>query len=273
MAESSFFNRPGNTPPTPKPAARPKQQDTISCRATNPISIHDDLHKVFLDENQAKATTATRMFRNNELWNAMTKVVLPAYFSGARGGKFTMWSSGCSSGEEVYSMALVAIAEFEKNHKPLMIEAFGTDINQNRIQEARSGRYTRPGKDAISQNQWRILGAHADMDAHEIQMGPTLMGMCKFMLFDMRNKPKKHTFNFIVCNHVLQYYDGPGQKHIIENLKAVLKPGGHLYLEGITAQALEGSGLRKLTTAQNLFVVDDGRRSMTARITRRFFKK
>lgn len=270
----TFLKRTDNTQPPPRPArSRPAQQDAISCRATNPLSLHDDLNKVFLDENQAKATTATRMFRNNELWNAMTKVVLPAFLAGNRGDKFSMWSSGCSSGEEVYSMALVAIAEFEKNRRPPMLEAFGTDINRNRIVEARSGRYTRPGKDSISQNHWRILSAHADMDAHEIQMGPALMSACKFMVFDMRNKPKKHTFNFIVCNHVLQYYDGPGQKHIIANLKAALRPGGHLYLEGITAQGLEGTGLKKHATARNLFAVDNGRGSMTTRISRIFFKK
>ena len=247
----------GNIPPR-KPGIKPKAPSmNISCRATNPLSLNDDLHKVFLDEHQAKATTATRLFRNDELFNAITKVVLPSFFATNKTGKFCMWSTGCSSGEEVYSMAMVAANEFERHRRPLLMEAYGTDINPHRIAEARAGLYTKPSKDALNQNYLRMLMNNAEIGTHDVQMGPKLRTICKFTMFDMRNKPKKHTFHFIVCNHVLQYYDGPGQKHIIENLKAVLKPGGHLYLEGITAQGLEGTHLKKLPQAQNMYVIDE----------------
>lgn len=258
MAESRF-NRFG-VPPTPPPrpagvggAPRPARHDRISCRATNPLSLDDDLGKVFLDERQARATTATRLFRNDELFAAMSKVAIPSFLEKNRSGKFTMWSTGCSSGEEVYSMALVAIGEFEKARRAPSIEAFGTDINPNRIMEGRAGVYTRPSKDAFSQNYWRLLAANAHLTPHEVHMGDALRQICKFALFDMRKRPKKHTFHFIVCNHVFQYYDAAGQRHIIENLKAVLRPGGYMYLEGITEQGLAGSRLKKLDAAQNLY--------------------
>lgn len=257
MAESKF-NFGQRKPPAGKPSTSPVPPKAnnikISCRATNPLSLQDDLSKVFLDEQQAKATTATRLFRNDEIFDAITKVVMPAYFASKR-GKFGMWSTGCSSGEEVYSMAMIALNEFARAKRPPLMEAFGTDINRNRIAEARQGIYGRPSKDAFTQNYWRLLDQYAEMDAHYVHMGDQLRTVCKFTLFDMRNCPKKHTFFFIVCNHVLQYYDNEGQRHILSNLKSVLNPGGFLYLEGITEAGLQGSNLKKLGTVPNLYCV------------------
>ncbi|MDR0362780.1 MAG: hypothetical protein LBJ46_08885 [Planctomycetota bacterium] len=241
------------------PAARPPAPDAISCRATNPLSLQDNLSKVFLDERQAKATTATRLFRSGEIFAALAKVALPAFFASKR-AKFTMWSAGCSSGEEVYSMAMIALNEFARAGRRPVMEAFGTDINPRRIAEARRGAYIRPSKDAFSRNCWLLLERYARVGQHQVAMGGELLASCRFSLFDMRTRPKKHTFFFIVCNHVLQYYDSAGQRHIIENLKAVLNPGGYLYLEGVTEACIAGAGLRKAGTVPNLFAVGpDGR--------------
>ena len=263
MADSPFnlgkYSKPmSSRPPAPgtpgaRPAApRPGSDMKISCRATNPLSLQDDLEKVFLDKNQAKATTATRLFRNDELFDA-TKRIAAEFIQSKRTGKFCMWSTGCSSGEEVYSMGMIALNEFDKAKRQPLMEAFGTDINIDRITEGRMGRYGRPGKDAFGQSHWVLLNKYAAMDNSQVQMGDLLRTVCKFAKFDMRNKPKNHTFHFIVCNHVLQYYDAPGQQHIIGNLIAVLKPGGYLYLEGVTERGLDGLNLVKLPDRPYLY--------------------
>lgn len=268
MADLPFKKRFGQA--QPKPPAKNTPPPAISCRATNPLSLNDDLGKVFLDENQAKATTATRLFRNEELF-AATRMVVNDFIKNNRTGKFCMWSTGCSSGEEVYSMTMVALAEFEKNRKPTPVEAFGTDINAQRIAEGRAGLYGRPSKDAFNAAYWRLLGNYAQIGNSAVQMGDVLRASCKFTLFDMRNKPKKHTFHFIVCNHVLQYYDAPGQRHIIGNLKAVLKPGGMLYLEGVTDHGMDGLGLEKMQGQPNMYIV--GAAGGGGRLSNPLFKK
>lgn len=258
----SKYSRPSSaSQPKPNTIARqpfrsPQKDDDIriSCRATNPLSIRDDVSKVFQDPRQAKATTATRLFRNDELF-AATKNVTAEFLRAGNRGKFSMWSSGCSSGEEVYSMAMIALNEFTRAKARPFFEAFGTDINDQRIAEARMGRYGRPGKDSFSQNYWRLLSLYANIDSAAVQMGDELRSICRFMKFDMRNKPKKHTFNFIVCNHVLQYYDTPGQRHIITNLVAVLKPGGKMYLEGVTDHKLSELDVHKIPNSPNMYEV------------------
>ena len=263
MAEPSWrAGRPG-------PAAIPKavggeplpaadQAPRISCRATNPLSLDDDLDKVFLDEQQARATTATRLFRNDGLFGAITERVAPEHFRSSRQGRLDMWSTGCSSGEEVYSMAMTALEEFERRKRRPFMAVFGTDINRSRIVEARAGVYTRPAQNSLSQRYWRLLASYCELDAREVRMGELVRSLCKFTLFDMRNRPKNHTFNFIVCNHVMQYYDAPGQRHIICNLKATLKPGGLIYLEGVTEEGLAGSGLKKVAGHPGLYAAGGG---------------
>ncbi len=157
-------------------------------------------------------------------------------------------------------MAMIALGEYTKAGKQHpQLEAFGTDINRNRIMEARAGQYRRPGKDAFNANYWRLLNQYAEVGSSSVQMGDLLRTVCQFMLFDMRNKPKKHTFHFIVCNHVLQYYDAPGQRHIIGNLTAVLKPGGTMYLEGLTEHGLDGTNVKKIAGTSNLYHIVDKR--------------
>ena len=157
-----------------------------------------------------------------------------------------MWSTGCSSGEEVYSLAMIALDEFAKAKRPASaFRIFGTDINQERINEGRAGHYGRPSAEAFAPAYWTLLKRYAQVEGAGVYMGDELRGVAKFGLFDMRQKPKTHTFDFIVCNHVLQYYDNPGQIHILKNLVAVLNPGGYLYLEGITDAAVSGVQLRK----------------------------
>lgn len=257
MAFSFGNNKPGAParPAAPRPAA--PADITVSCRATNPLSVNDDLEKVFIDERQAKATTATRLFRNDQLFNALSKTVLPDYFAKNKTGQFCLWSTGCSSGEEVYSLAMIALGEFSRVNRAPHIEAFGTDINKQRILEGRRGVYLRPAKDSFNSNYWRLLAAYAQQTQTEIIMGEQLRAICKFTLFDMRQAPKKHTFHFIVCNHVMQYYDAPGQRLIIGNLKSALKKGGYMYLEGVTAQGLTGSNLVKLQGCSNLYQVEE----------------
>jgi chemotaxis methyl-accepting protein methylase len=95
------------------------------------------------------------------------------------------------------------------------------------------------------------------------------MKTCQFTLFDMRKKPKKHTFHFIVCNHVLQYYDTPGQRHIIGNLSAVLKPGGTMYLEGLTDHGLDGTNVMKVQGSSNLYRVTERKLGSVTRMRMR----
>ena len=249
---------------TPKrfPAAPPSGApagDTISCRATNPLSLDDDVGRVFLDERQAKATTATRLFRNPELFAALRKRVMPAFFEGAgkrRNTECHIWSAGCSSGEEAYSLAMVAMDDFHRRGLPPRVVCCGTDINPRCLAEAMAGLYGRPGPGAFGPEGWALVSRYMEPEGGGgLRVRPELRSACRFGLFDLRQKPKNHTFDFIVCNHVLQYYDPPGQRHILANFKAVLRPGGRMYLEGITRDTLRGTGFQPDGEAANLFCV------------------
>lgn len=231
-----------------------ENEKTVSSRALNPLSLDESVSDVFLDKRQAQATTATRLFRNPEIFRALREYVLQEYFTNDLGRGISIWSAGCSSGAETYSLAMAAVEEFVKNRQRPSVRVFGTDINRDRLAEAAAGVYLAPNTLLAGDGYDKLIAKYAAREGPHIRMGQAIRMHVKFGLFDMRKKPRSHTFDFIVCNHVLQYYDLTGQLHILRNLAAVLRPGGYMYIEGITANAVEPSGLRRVSGCRNLYL-------------------
>lgn len=236
------------------PVKRTQQErPVVSLRASNPIRGDENPHTVFCDVTQAKATTATRLFRNEEMFQALREIVLPPLFDDPRGLIPCIWSAGCSSGEETYSLAMVAANEFERRKRPMKLRLFGTDINPDRLALARAAEYLCL-PDTLEPKYRTLLSKYSHRQSASIAIDRRIRSCVHFGRFDIRARPKKHTFDFIVCNHVLQYYDMPGQLHILGNLTSVLRKNGHLYAEGITAPAIDGACLDRVEGFRNLFI-------------------
>jgi chemotaxis methyl-accepting protein methylase len=226
----------------------------VSSRAMNPLSLGESPHDVFCNLTQAKATTATRLFRDHEIFNSLRQEVLPVYLQKPPGRTLSIWSAGCSSGEESYSLAMVAADEFKKRRLRGSFLVFGTDISPDQLAKARQGTYLSPSERQIGADYSRILKVFSVKNDATISMNAEIKGKIRFGQFDLRKKPKTHTFDYVVCNHVLQYYDIPSQLHIIQNMCSVLKKGGFLFLEGLTVKTVEPSGLRQVSGYSNLYL-------------------
>lgn len=226
----------------------------VSSRAMNPLSHHDDPNNTFCDQTQAKATTATQLFRSSEMLHALCDRVIPAYMERRIRKGVEIWSAGCSSGEEVYSLAVVGLNELEKRNEPARYTVFGTDISTDQLRKAKAGQYlTRSSSGTLSAYR-KVLQKYALIEEDVIQMGPEVREHVKFGKFDLRCRPRQHTFDYIVCNHVFQYYDDNAQINFVRNFLAVLNPGGLLFLEGLTPRAQVGAGLRKIPEGRWLYL-------------------
>lgn len=224
--------------PTPHPP---------STRTLRPLGADEDPLHLFTAETSRKATTATRLFRNEELFRAVAEA---AGSASARKG-LTIWCAGCSSGEEAYSLAVAAHAAFEAAGGGRLL-IYGTDINTELLARARAGVYASRWQDLHARWKQR-LSRYADLHDDGLVFHDWLKRLMKFGIFDVRQRPKRHTFDFISCNHVLQYYDADGQRQIAENLLSVLRPGGHIYLEGVTPVMVDKLNLQRLPGWRNLY--------------------
>ncbi len=234
------------------PVGRSSSSARVSSRAMNPIRDGEDPNRVFCDASQVKATAATRLFRNDEMFRALEGEVLPAFLSGPSGRIFTVWSAGCSSGEEAYSLAMCALAGFRSRELAPKLAVFGTDLNPELIQRARAGRYLyQPG--GMAEPYRKMVDAYMRVEGREIVPAPELRKLLRFGVFDIRERPKKHRFDFIICNHVFQYYDEGMQERILGNLAAVLKPRGYFYLEGVPRRVTAARGVDPCPGHRNLY--------------------
>lgn len=240
------------------PGITPRRQSggplRVSSRVLNPLGHDDDPTATFCDANQAKATTATRFFRNPCLFRALREAVVPAHLARGAERNLGVWSAGCSTGEEVYSLAMAGAEALRERKQPLRLTVFGTDISPDCLRTARIGEYRHTPGTYVATGYEDAFARYGEIAGGRWRAGEALRRAVRLGRFDLRQRPTKHTFQFIVCNHVLQYYQPAAQQTILANLKAVLCLGGFLYIEGITPDAREQAGLTPVAGFRNLYV-------------------
>ena len=229
----------------------------VSSRALNPLSRDDDPSTTFCCKTQAKATTATKLFRDDEMLNGLKRVVLPKYLEKRIKRGLDIWSAGCSSGEEAYSLACLGLYILRRTSDYPKLTVFGTDISTDQLRKCKVGRYLYGSSASTVKKYKNILLPFASVDNGVIQMSDVIRSHVKFGKFDLRKRPKKHVFDYITCNHVFQYYDDDAQADFVGNFLSVLKPGGVLFIEGLSSGAYKKSNIKQIYGYKNLYESDN----------------
>jgi chemotaxis protein methyltransferase CheR len=170
-------------------------------------------------------TNKTSFFREAAHFDVLRDAVAPA-FAGAPGGH-AVWSAGCSSGEEPYTIAMVlrdALAEPRGAGRVL-----ATDISERVLAAARAGVYaddvgptwTRRSCGATSPPRRAAAGRWRRRCARPVQFAPlNLMGPW----------PMRGPFHAIFCRNVMIYFDKPTQAALVRRYHELLAPGGYLFV-------------------------------------------
>jgi chemotaxis protein methyltransferase CheR len=153
-----------------------------------------------------------------------------------------LWSAGCASGEEPYSMAITLLEAGATEARIL-----ATDIAPHAVAAARAGRYPEAAVAALAPTRQRHF-LPAGTGAREI--APRLRAMVTANHLNLLEEwPLRHSFDAIFCRNVLIYFDDPTRARVIARLAARLVPGGFLYLGhserllGPAADCLRAAGL------------------------------
>ena len=191
----------------------------------------------------ALTTNVTRFFREPHHFDSLANEVLPGLIARARaGGRVRLWSAGCSSGQEPYSMALVLLSLFPDaaEHD---VRILASDIDPIMVGQAREGRYSDEAIGAIPQEMRR----HLERDGRDWRMGEPLRRLIAFRELNLMNAwPMKGRFQVIFCRNVAIYFDDPTQQRLWDRFAEVLEPEGRLYIghsERVTSAKFESDGL------------------------------
>lgn len=177
-------------------------------------------------------TNHTFFMREPEHYTFMNDVVLPYMKSVCTDHVLRIWSAACSSGEEVYTMAMLIDQFFGAEKAKWDTRILATDISQNVIGKAKTGIYQEEGMKGLS-NEWKTrYFNNLGNGNYEICQGIKDEVIFKtFNLMDpMPEKYKKNPFDLIFCRNVMIYFDQPTKQALVNRFYDVVKPGGYFFI-------------------------------------------
>ena len=172
--------------------------------------------------------SVTNFFRDKEAFERLEKEIIPRIFEGKKtGDAVRIWVAGCATGEEAYSIAMLA-AEYavEKNAAP-KIQIFATDIDENAIGYAREGFYTDTETADVSDERLRRFFVR-QTDGYRVRR--ELREMVLFAVHNLiKDAPFSH-LDFVTCRNLLIYFNQTAQTRVMETVHFSLEPNKFLFL-------------------------------------------
>jgi len=180
----------------------------------------------------AITTNLTSFFRENHHFEFLKSTVLPNLLRiNADTKKIRVWSAGCSTGEEPYSIAM-AIREVIPENKNWDIKILATDLDTNVLAHAKAGIYSLERINSLSKSRmkrWFLKGKGNQIDS--IKIRTELQDLIRFRRLNlMETWPIKNQFDIIFCRNVVIYFDKPTQKILFKRYHELLRDSGHMFI-------------------------------------------
>lgn len=172
----------------------------------------------------------TSFFRDPEAFRAVEEKIIPKLLSGkAPNSRIRVWSAGCSTGEEAYSLAVLLAEQQEVLKQDFRVQLFATDIDSQSIVTARAGLYPASiAADISSERLARFFSVEPDGSYYRIRKG--IRDMLVFSEQNVIKDPPFSRLDLISCRNLLIYMGAELQKKIISLFHYALNPGGFLFL-------------------------------------------
>lgn len=177
----------------------------------------------------ALTINVTKLFRNWETYDAVARLVVPPLWA-LPDRELRVWSAGCSSGEEPYSMAALFASHAESRGERQRLErvrVLGSDIDQASLAAARRGVYD----EAAFADTPRGLRQRFFTPGFPAEVVPEVRSMVSFERRDLlAEAPPPGGQHLITCRNVIIYFDRATQEALFERFHSALLPGGFLVL-------------------------------------------
>ncbi|MGQ1785604.1 MULTISPECIES: CheR family methyltransferase [unclassified Saccharicrinis] len=178
-------------------------------------------------------TNKTDFFREPVHFDFLKNNVLPEYTGTQTREPFKVWSAGCSSGEELYTVA-ITLSEYQREHPSFTYQMLGTDISQNVLSKAAKGIYASNKVDIVPlELKKRYLLKSKDQQNPTVKVRPELQSnlSLKYLnLMDSNYTNINQKFDVVFCRNVLIYFDRATQESVINKLSSHLKTGGIFFI-------------------------------------------
>lgn len=182
------------------------------------------------------STNETRFFREPRHFELLEEHVLPRWKQEAaarqRGRRVRAWSAACSTGEEVYSLAMVL-----RDHLPpeegWQVDLLASDISQRVVERAREAVWPMErARDIPERYLKRYMLKGTGGLRGQLAVGPKLRSLVSFLRLNLNDPswPVAGSFDLIFCRNVLIYFDAESKARVVERCLDALAPQGLLFL-------------------------------------------
>jgi len=205
------------------------------------ININQSDYVLYLQKNRDEAESLvasfqisySQFFRNGLTFAVLEQLVLPQLLSHKpENGEIRVWSAGCSTGQEAYSIAILLEELLISSSKPMRFRIFATDLSSEALDTARTGVYD---EDSLSNVRMKYIKRYFSKMGAAYQVVPGLTEKIVFSQYDLldahsTNPPDSiyGDFDMIFCCNLLFYYQTPVRRSIVKKLKRSLAAGGFL---------------------------------------------
>jgi len=204
-------------------------------------------------------TNKTDFFRESAHFDFLTEKALPEFVERSSGRQFLIWSAGCSTGEEPYTMAIV-LSEYLLTHPGFRFRIMASDISNIVLSKAESGVYTNDVAAPVSPALRRKYFMRSRKSGSEqVRVVPELRRSVESLRLNFMDADYdlNEKVDAIFCRNVIIYFDRPTQERILQKLSNCLAPGGYMFVGH--AETLHNMDLPLMPVAPALYRRVNGR--------------
>jgi two-component system CheB/CheR fusion protein len=190
----------------------------------------------------------TQFFRDPEAFEALQRTAFPKLLEARTAdGPIRVWVPGCSTGEEVYSLAIALLEVMASHRVALPFQIFGTDVSDTALATARAGTYIENIAADVSRER---LGRFFTRAGNRYRISKAIRDRCVFARHDITRDPPFSRLDLISCRNLLIYLEPALQRRLVPLFHYALEPTGYLML-GTSETVREPSELFSLVDKNN----------------------
>ncbi|MFZ0255264.1 MAG: chemotaxis protein CheB [Gammaproteobacteria bacterium] len=183
--------------------------------------------------------TVTQFFRDTQTFEYLEKHVVPTLFEGRTSSdRLRVWSVGCATGEEAYSLAMLLLEHAAKIPDPPALQVFASDIHEPSLRLAREGIYSNAIVADLSPER---LSRFFTQEDRGYRICTEVREIVVFATHNLLRDPPFSRMQLIVCRNVLIYLQRNAQRDVVDLLHYALDPDGQLLLG--PSESIDHSGL------------------------------
>ncbi len=205
-----------------------------------------------IEQDQAQATATVAALTTNHTYFNREEHHFEHFAEHVRGDLVTkalskqpvrIWSAGCSSGEEIWTLMLTLLGPDRIEGKQIAnskLVALASDLADHAVRAAEGATYP---KEAMKEIAQPLIDNWCKTDGTTVKIGPEAHGLVRFRQLNLLGEwPIKNPFDVIFCRNVMIYFDHPTKERLVWRLANQLRPGGYLYIghsERVSGQAVD----------------------------------